>query len=195
MKKLLLLLSPFIFLVVSNCYGASLIGSGITSSCTSYDSADASGSGSYNYISRYDSTRYCGLQVAENKTVCAVSFWAWTTDGDISGKTFTAYIYALSSNTFTPASPLATSTNTISGSTVTSSDTELAFTFSPTAVTAGNHCIVISMDETDGTNFAKIHYNTTDTDDGFGAYGIWSNIGARITYYSDRDIYYEVSTQ
>jgi hypothetical protein len=166
-----------------------------TSSCAVYDGADASGSSVYSYVGRYDSGRYVGVQCNENATVCEVSFWLYSTDGDVDSKTYTAYIYELSSNTITPASPLETSLNTVAGTTITSSDTKCTFQFNPTSVTSGNHCIVISTGETDGTNFSKIRYVTPSGDSDFGYWGVWSDVGSRTASYVDRDFYYEVSTQ
>ncbi len=124
----------------------------------------------------YDGFYYIGVSTNEymagqiaydpgsNKTICRVDFYFTSVVGNISTKTFNSRIYTISGTTL--GSLLGTSDN-VSGSGIGGAGW-VQFDFStPVAITTGSdYAILVTMNETDVSNYVTVGYHGTITLDG-----------------------------
>lgn len=157
---------------------------GACSTVHAQNSSAASGNVS---IGAATASYYVGLGTynpGANISVCKVDWILSLGSGDISGKTFTCVIYAMSGNDFTGAalgtSAGVTGDNGWSGNTV-------SFTFgSPVAISSGgSYAIALTMSEVDGSNFARYSFSAAGGIDGF-RYG-WDSSGVHISGFGTDD--------
>ena len=122
---------------------------------------------------------------ASNVSICGVALYM-TKAGDISGKTYTAYIYSSAANSFTPGSPIGTS-DTIAGNNSWSS-TEVKFTFSSTVAitTSGTYVYVVKCNQAaDAANYVQFDLSSAGGIGGF--VGTWDISGVLQSGFSTQD--------
>lgn len=96
------------------------------------------------------------------KQLCKIGFKMKTVAGDISGKTYTAYVYTLSGTTLNSVITDGTSTG-ISGSVITGTAATVLFPFTgnPTLTSGTTYAIVVTPGSTDATNYCLCYYNNS----------------------------------
>lgn len=169
--------------IVGACYGMMLIGGSTVAAGASCDEHYAFGGTPLdNYrgdINISNNTMYVGA-VYNNATggdICRVDFHIAETAGDISGDTFTAYLYAESSGDIaTVGSPLATSDNYVASG---GESSYIQFDFSsPYTYTGSTNIIICVTKDQDATNVGTVFMSAAT-----GTYDIfrWDNTGALYT--------------
>ncbi len=106
------------------------------------------------------------------KQVCKVGFKLKTSGGDVSGKTYTSYIYSLSGTSLDAV--IATS-DSVSGTSIPAVAATVIFAYStnPTLTSGSQYAVVVSSGETDVTNYIIGYYGAGTIDN--SSYGLWSN--------------------
>lgn len=115
----------------------------------------------------------CFYTAPATKQLCKVGFKLKTSGGDISGKTYTAYVYTLSGTTLDSVITNGTSTG-ISGSVVTGTAATVLFPFTgnPTLNSGTTYAIVVTPGSTDATNFCIGYYNSSGSM-ADATFGLW----------------------
>ncbi len=197
MKKYLLLILCLILSYTTSVawMGPVMIG-GSTSgaSCSASTHAESTTDTNDIAVGNADDFYYVGQTItsAPPHTVCQIKFRCGAITGDISAKTFTAYMYNMAGGaTITPGSPNCTS-DTVSGATL-SVDSWFTFAFSPACSfgdSSDNWAIVVSMDEADGSNYASVTYGSPDDDSGHSKYTRWVSAGTLAATNAGIDVNY-----
>ncbi len=106
------------------------------------------------------------------KQLCKVGFKLKTGTGDVSGKTYTAYVYTLSGTTLSSVISDGTSAG-VSGSVITGTAATVIFTFSgnPTLSSGTTYAIVVTPGSTDASNYCLGYYGSGSMAD--ASFGLW----------------------
>lgn len=147
-----------------------------SASCPSDGSPDVTSDGaSTQIITDSDAYRFHGAfyTPAATKQLCKVGFKLKTGAGDVSAKTYTAYVYSLSGTTLDTV--LATS-SAVAGTAIPGTAGTVIFTFSgnPTLTGGTQYAIVVSSGETDAVNYILGYYGTGSVAE--SEYGLWRSI-------------------
>lgn len=145
-------------------------------SCPPDGSPDISQDGtSTQSIGEIAAYRFHGIFYTPPSTMqlCKVGFKLKTQSGDISGKTYTAYIYTLSGTTLSSVIADGTSTG-ISGSAITGTAATVLFPFTgnPTLSSGTTYAIVVTPGSTDASNFCIGYYNGSGSMSD-ATFGLW----------------------
>jgi hypothetical protein len=116
------------------------------------------------------------IDLGSTEDICKATFYITQATGDISGKTYTAYIYTIDG-----AGNLDSLLGTSSGVTGSNSwsDTAVDFEFSPkvTMSNGTNHAVVVSTGSVDASNYAEMEISTSGQIGGLS--GRWESDGTR----------------
>lgn len=169
---------------------AALTVTGVTPACSGTPSVDMAGSGNSYIVGdtttrNFIGTRYSG---AGSVNLCSLAIAVKIGAGDLSSKTYIAEVYDLTpgTNAISSLTPVATSTNTISGAALTSSFVRQTFTFEPAVTISANQAVAIrSTASADGTNHAYIEYGGNLSGDWH--LGAWNTTGG-VTIDNTQDV-------
>jgi len=182
-------------LIYTQCFGISLIGSGITPSvsCTCevtvYESSTGGTSG--DTMNRSSAEAYGGIfyTPTDNIDLCQYKFYPKSVTGDVSAKTYKATVYALSGTTLITS--LGSSTG-LTGNNLWDATTPLIFDFPSVVNLVGStqYAIVIWVDNGgspayDSSNYLTLGYSATGGTP-TNIYAIWREDKTKATSSTDR---------
>lgn len=119
----------------------------------------------------------CFYTPTQTKQVCKLGFKLKTLSGDISSKTYNAYIYTLSGTTLSSIITNGTSNN-VAGTVITGTASTVIFSFpnNPTVNSGTTYAFVCTNGTTDATNYGSGYYtNAGSMSD--ATFGLWRDNG------------------
>jgi len=133
------------------------------------------------------SNYYLGRVIQANSAdICSEVRSLKAVAGDITDKIFTVEIWSMDGNDL---DTLLYSSQPVTPSTNPTDHTDYTFEF-PDEPTVSSGAVVITMNETDNSNYANITLDQSNNDSGRSHYGRWNSSGVSQYYNTGFDVYY-----
>lgn len=194
--RYLILLSLFLIpttVIASSCYLVNpfILGDAVTPTCTSYVSA-TTGTGS-TATGSSSGRVYTGVVVntgEPSEDVCQFDIDVASITGDISGKTYTAYIY---SRDGTALDVIQGTSDSVSGADISVGTN--SFTFSPAVTLEAGDAIVFTTGTYDASNYFNVDFRSSNGDGGYGYYARWDSVKNQDNAQTSWDYIYELYSE